>query len=153
MDRKNTYTRKLLWNRLLIAVFGIVVLFSCNKEDKSEGYGLQQFMKREECGLFGYGGFLFRYDEENCQFSINLARKQARMQSDSQEDYVNVQFSAFPSTASMKVEVAIRYKVGNEEIASRCLMETVKVEGNKFWLWDHESSLGIIIWCSTANQK
>lgn len=132
----------------MIAALAMAFLLSCNKENKKGGAGLQEFVKREECGLFGHGGFLFRYDEGNCQFAINTARRQARMQSDSQEDYVNVQFSAFPSPTSMNVEAALRYKVGNEEISCRCLMETVRVEDNKFWLWDNTNSLGIILWCS-----
>ena len=153
MDRKNTYTRKFLWNRLLIAAAALVLLFSCNKDEKRRGAGVEEFVKRDDCGLFGHGGFLFRYDEGNCQFSINPARRQARMQNDSQEDYVNMQFSTFPSPASAGVEVVLRYKVGNEEISSRCNMETIKYEGNKFWLWDGENSLGLITWCSTGGYE
>lgn len=153
MDRKNTYTRRLLLSRLLIAAVAMAFLISCHKDEKRDGAGLQEFVKRTECGLWGHGGFLFRYDEENCQFSINPARKQARMQSDNQEDYVNVTFSSFPTPALMKVEAALRYKVGNEEITSKCLLETVKIEDNKFWLWDSGSNLGIIIWCSPQNHE
>lgn len=149
MDLKNTYTRKFLWSRLLMAAVAVVLLFSCNKDEKREDSGMQEFVQREECGLFGHGGFLFRYDEENCQFSINPARRQVRMQSDSQEDYVNMQFSAFPSSAAAEIEVVLRYKVGYEEISCQCIMEPVKYEGNKFWLWDNTNSLGLITWCGT----
>ena len=149
MDRKNIYTRRFLLSSLLVATVAITLLCSCNKEGKRTGTDMLEFEKREECGLFGHGGFLFRYDESNCQFSINPVRKQVRMQSDSQDDYVNMQFTAFPSPASTDVEVMLRYKVGNEEISCTCNMETVKYENNKFWLWDSGNNLGIITWCGT----
>lgn len=145
MARKNTYTRRLLLSRLLIAAVAMAVLFSCRKYGNTDGTSLQEFVQREECGLWGHGGFLFKYDEENCQFSINPSRRQVRMQSDNQEDYVNIMFSAFPTHSMMKVEAALRYNVGNEEISNTSIMETVKVDGNKFWLWDSSNSLGIII--------
>ena len=153
MDRKNTYTRRYLWSRLIFAAAAIALLFSCKKDEKRADAGLQEFIKREECGLFGHGGFLFRYDEASCQFAINPARKQVRMQSDSQDDYVNIQFSEFPSPTSMNAELLLRYRVGNEEISSRCNMEAVKYEDNKFWLWDSGNNLGIIIWCSLEEYK
>ena len=133
MDRKNTYTRRFLWSRLFVAAVVIAISFSCNKEEKRKGARLEEFIQREECGLFGHGGFLFRYDEVNCQFSINPARRQVRMQSDSQEDYVNIQFSEFPSPDRTEVEVVLKYKVGNED---------------KFWLWDGVNSLGLTTRCS-----
>ena len=174
MARKNTYTRRLLLSRLLIAAVAMAVLFSCRKYENTDGTSLQEFVQREECGLWGHGGFLFRYDEGNCQFSINPSRRQVRMQSDNQDDYVNIlfsalptpamtkveaelryrvgneeisniMFSAFPTHSMMKVEAALRYNVGNEEISNTSIMETVKVDGNKFWLWDSSNSLGIII--------
>ena len=145
MDRKNTYTRKLPWSSLIIAAFAMAFLISCHKDEKRDGAGLQEFVKRTECGLWGHGGFLFRYDEANCQFSINTFRRQIRMQSDNQDDYVNILFSALPTPAMTKVEAELRYRVGNEEISNISNMETVKIDGNKLWLWDNSNCLGIII--------
>ncbi|MBO5919432.1 MAG: hypothetical protein J6Q34_02950 [Bacteroidales bacterium] len=132
-------------SRLLIAAVAVALLFSCRKDEETDGAGMQDFVKRVECGLWSHGGFLFRYDQENCQFSINHARRLVRMQSDNQEDYVNIIFSALPTPAMTKVEAALRYKVGNEEISNISNMETVKIDSNKFWLWDSSNCLGIII--------
>ena len=67
------------------------------------------------------------------------------MQSDNQDDYVNILFSALPTPAMTKVEAELRYRVGNEEISNISNMETVKIDGNKLWLWDNSNCLGIII--------
>ena len=147
---RRKYSKGLLLSRLAIVLLLCVALSSCRKERDGDSMGLQEFLKREECGLFGHGGFLFRYMEEHCQFSINAIRKQVRMQDDAQSDYVNIQFTAFPSPSAEGVEVLLRYKVGDEEISCKHYMEIVRQEEDKFWLWDNSANLGIITWCSTA---
>ena len=117
------------------ALLLMCLLFSsCKKENNTDPMGLQEFLKREDCGLFGHGGFLFRYNESHCQFSINSMRRQVRMQDDTQSDYVNIQFTVFPTPSAEGVELLLRYKVGDDEISSRCFMEIVKYESDKFWL-------------------
>ncbi len=153
MDRKNTYTRRLLLSKLLIAAVAIALLFSCRKDEETDGAGLQAFVERGECGLWSHGGFLFRYDEESCQFSINPARRQIRMQSDNQDDYVNILFSVLPTPAMTRVEASLRYKVGNEEISNIANMETIKIDGNKFWLWDNSNNLGLIVCLDCGTSK
>ena len=70
------------------------------------------------------------------------------MQDDTQSDYVNIQFTVFPTPSAEGVELLLRYKVGDDEISSRCFMEIVKYESDKFWLWDKEAGLGIITPCA-----
>ena len=145
---RRIYTKGSALSRFAALLLMCLLFSSCKKENNTDPMGLQEFLKREDCGLFGHGGFLFRYNESHCQFSINSMRRQVRMQDDTQSDYVNIQFTVFPTPSAEGVELLLRYKVGDDEISSRCFMEIVKYESDKFWLWDKEAGLGIITPCA-----
>lgn len=130
---------------MLLLVIASLFMLSCNKSNKENTDQLEQFLQRNESGLWGYGGFLFKYTSNTCQFSINVQRRQIRMQDDSQQDYINVQFASFPPAIEGEVELQLRYKVGNEENTRNCIMTAVKSQGNKIWLWDMQGNIGIII--------
>ena len=143
--QKRTYTRGSLLSRILAILIAASTLCCCSKSEHGVISGIEEFMERSDSGLYGHGGFLFRYDQENCQLSINLKRKQIRMQSDDQTDYINMHFLQFPSPSLESVDIVLTYKVGNEEITSNCNMEIVKYSTNKIWLWDTKGHHGIII--------
>ncbi|MBR5183343.1 MAG: hypothetical protein IKW15_02590, partial [Bacteroidales bacterium] len=109
------------------------------------GSQLQQFLEMEESGLWGYGGYLFKYSHKNCQFSINPARRQIRMQEDGQQYYVNIQFAVFPPASEGEIDLQLTYRSGNEENLRKCIMTAQKNEENKLWLWDAQNNMGVII--------
>lgn len=145
MDRKREYTKGLWWSKVALFIVVMMMAMSCRKSNNENADQLEQFLQRNESGLWGYGGYLFKYSAQNCQFAINVNRRQIRMQEDSQQDYINLQFAVFPPTAEDEVELLLTYKVGNEENSRNCVMTTVRSEGNKIWLWDYQNNMGIII--------
>ena len=144
MVQKRKYTRGFLWSKAIVAA-ALLVLLSCRKTEDTGGSQLQQFLEMEESGLWGYGGYLFKYSHKNCQFSINPARRQIRMQEDGQQYYVNIQFAVFPPASEGEIELQLTYRSGNEENLRKCIMTAQKNEENKLWLWDAQNNMGVII--------
>ena len=146
-DQRRTYTKCSILSRItaIAVAFALSTICCCSKSENGGVAGLEEFMERSDCGLYSHGGFLFRYNKVNCQLSINLMRKQIRMQSDDQTDYINMQFIMLPSPSVESTDVTLTYKLGNEEIVNSCNMEIVKLTGDKIWLWDKKGHLGIII--------
>lgn len=145
MVQKREYTRGLWWSKVLLLVIAIFLMLSCRKSNTETQDQLQHFLQRSEAGLWGYGGFLFKYSPQSCQFSINVMRRQVRMQEDSQQDYINIQFAVFPPAVEGYTEMKLTYKVGNEENSRNCTMAVMKNQDNKIWLWDEQNNMGIII--------
>ena len=152
MVQKRKYTRGLLLSKVLV-IAAMLLLLSCRKAENDSGSHLEQFLKMEESGLWGYGGYLFKYSYKNCQFSINPMRKQIRMQEDGQQYYVNIQFAVFPPASEGEIELQLTYRSGNEENQRKCIMTARKSEDNRLWLWDAQNNMGIIIPSSWNGEK
>lgn len=134
-------------NKAVLATLAIaMLLFSCRKGENPSGIAnFDDFIARGESGLFGYGGFLFKYTPQDCQISINVMRKQIRLQNDLQTNWVHIHLTKFPSVKGEKIELEMRYKAGGDEIVTFTTMETVKVEEKRYWLWDYGNNMGIIL--------
>ncbi len=133
-----------------ILLCAVVLLFlgtGCRRGNDmpDEHRQLEDFIEKDAVGLFGYGGFLFKYSEEECQLAVNHKRKQMRLQNDNQMDYVHIKFAKFPDASSVTLNVEVWYKVGKDEIHSVSQMETVKTGNGKIWLWDMEKKAGLIL--------
>lgn len=125
---------------LLFAVCG------CSKKEVPDSrIEYDDFINRQETGFVGYGGFLFKYDGGKCQMSVNIKRKQLRMQNDTQTDYVHITFNSFPDALLKSVSVVLRYKVGSDEITVPAEMEIAKLEDGKVWLWNNAKGLGLVV--------
>lgn len=147
MDLKSIYIRLLPLNRLLVLLLlGSFVIISCSsKGDEPPMVELDDFLSKKESGLYGYGGYLLRYNEQKFQISINEKRRQVRMQSDDQSAYFNVIFAVMPAGVNDVVSVDFSYKGGGDELTCKMEMTLCKVTANNLWLWNHERELGLII--------
>lgn len=133
-----------------ILLFAAVLLCMCpgcrRGNDMPDAHEqLEDFIGRRSVGLFAFGGFLFKYSDQECQMAVNLKRKQMRLQNDNQMDYVHIKFLKFPDASSVAQSVEVWYKVGKDEIHSVSKMETVKMGDGKIWLWDMEKKAGLIL--------
>lgn len=148
MVLKKKFTKILISGNLaLIAAVLCIAIVSCRKDNGGKGdiMELEDFVEKRECGLVGYGGYLFKYSEKNCQISVNLRRKYLRMQNDMQTDYVHAEFDAMPYETGKNVMVGMRYKVSTDEIVNSVPMTAVRVSADKVWLWNEENRIGLII--------
>lgn len=140
------YTSAYRWVKVLLAVFVVVLAVSCRDDNRrGKSASVKDFVGKQDAGLFGYGGFLFRYSEKNCQISFNRQRRQLRLQDDGQTGYLNVVFGKFPSSGEKAVDVEMRYKAGGDEIIYADRMEIVQVSDDKIWLWDSKDNMGVIL--------
>lgn len=132
---------------IAVITLAVATLFvSCGEDNEGNDFvDLDGFLTKQDIGLFGYGGFLFKYTPHECQISVNVRRKQIRIQNDSQTAWTNIVFKKFPSDVKDQIELELRYMSGGDEIVQTTVMETVKVSGDKFWLWNRTNNSGIII--------
>ena len=135
------------WPVCLYILINMLLLFSCDKKEGPEkradvGY----FMKQGDIGLYVAGEQAFSYTDTECQLAMNELRKMVRMQTDWQERYVNMVFSALPlPEEGAAVQVKIHYKAENDEREISLDMVTVKKSEGNYWLWNEESKTGIIL--------
>ena len=123
----------------------VLLAVSCSKDSPGKPVELEDFVQKKECGLVGYGGYLFKYSDEKCQLGINRKRRYVRMQNDDQTDYVHVVLLKFPSTSDVQVGVDLKYRLGEDEISNTMQMECVHFSGNNVWLWNNVKKMGIIL--------
>lgn len=129
-----------------LAILASLVLLCCKKNEEPEGIAnVNEFLAKKEAGIFGYGGFLFKYNPQDCQISVNVKRHQVRLQNDNQTNWLQVHLTKFPSSKGETIELELRYMSGGDEIVNRTAMETVKTDDGKFWLWDQKNNMGIIL--------
>lgn len=131
---------------VLVALASLLLIVSCKKGEESPKVpDMDDFISKQEAGLFGYGGFLLKYTPQECQIAVNVKRRQVRIQNDNQTNWINVHFSKFPFQTNEEIELELRYMSGGDEIVHTTVMETVKASDNKFWLWDQTKNMGIIV--------
>lgn len=146
MDHKRGFIKGFRYGSLVLFTVSLALLFAgCRKDSPEKPVELDDFIRKQECGLVGYGGYLFKYSDTDCQLSINARRRQVRMQNDDQTDYVQVVFGRMPGNGDVSSDVYIRYRVGSDEIAVAGRMEIVRSSNAKVWLWDGGRQLGVIL--------
>lgn len=147
MDLKRVYIKILQSGRWLLLLFiASLMIISCrSKGDEPPVLNLDDFLAKNECGLYGYGGYLLRYNEEKFQISINEKRRQIRVQSDDQKAYFNVVFAMMPSSIDEVVSIDFSYKGGGDELSYKMEMVLYKATSQNMWLWNQDEKLGIIL--------
>lgn len=139
--------RYFLSNRIIaVFIFLAVALSSCRKSEENANISsVESFLLKEETGLFGYGGFLFKYTEQECQLSINAKRKEIRLQNDNQTNWLHIQLAKFPSQVQEEIGVEFIYMSGGDEITHSAAMKILKRTERLYWMWDGKQNLGIIL--------
>lgn len=145
MELRNISERKLKLIRLCIIIFFGLLLFSC-KENRPERYsGVDYFVKQSDIGLFGDNNNIFRYNDADCQIAFNKGRKMLRLQTDEQIYYVNIVFGSLLNASNEVVNIEIDYKTQNNQFAASLEMIVVKMDDEKYWLWNENTKTGIIL--------
>ena len=134
--------------KMLCVLAFMLLTASCNMKLEEKELDADTFVKFKEYGLVKGRKYLFKYNESTCQMVNNRARRLLRMQSDTQNEFVNIVFGESSSgTGNMKVEVELAYKLEKSDGIIRVAMEMVvlKSEEMKVWLWSKELNMGLIV--------
>lgn len=124
----------------------LLLLVGCSKDNGGSGKDMSEtFLKKEEPGMFGYGGYLFKYNKESCQVAVNVKKRQIRLQNDEHTSYVNVLFPPQPLQPDAVVTLRLTYKLGGDEICSDMEMQLLKESDGKMWLWNSASGTGLVL--------
>lgn len=151
MGRKRSARNKRRFNKCpvcLYIILHLLFLFSCDgKEGPEKETDVNYFIKQADAGLYVKGECLFRYTDTECQMALNKLRKMVRMQTDWQEQYVNMVFSALPlpEKGAEAVQVKVHCKTEEEQRELLLDMVTVKKHEGMYWLWNDDSRTGIIL--------
>lgn len=138
------YTRKL--NCSVAIILFALFLPGCGPDNpRKNTANLEDFLQKNEAGLFGYGKYMFRYSEDDCQVSVNKRRKHVRLQNDSQTYYVHVEMGDFPHAPKDKLEIKVCYKLGGDQVSDEYSVEVMESRQGKMWLWDNKKHTGIIL--------
>lgn len=135
----------------LIFSLAVFSLASCSKggDETPPGPGpepgnpsRESFLKTTEYGLYRGGEAVMAYNRAQEQIVRNAAGTLFRIQNDDQTRVVACTFSAKPRADA---ELTVRYRcVGLTEDGAEGGFSVLKVSGEKVWLWNEESGIGIL---------
>lgn len=86
------------------------------------------------------------YDETYCQLGFSRERCQFRMCTDSMSDYFAVQMNMLPNAEGDMLRADLTWTTSRDVITRKNIaLEVVKAEGDKFWLWNEQGRIALVI--------
>lgn len=149
MMKKLKYTKGVVLHfapALLLAL----IIFSCNKNPKGLSIQSDNFEKKSSAGLVIKKNYVVRFNKVGFQYVYNIKRGCIRIQADDQSVYVNAIFKDYPKKEFQVqdiVNVDLIFKSGPSASETRMILSMIvlKRDGEKFWLWNEEQKVGLII--------
>ena len=87
-----------------------------------------------------------RYDETDCQLGYNRERGQFRMCTDRMSDYFSIKMNSLPSNQGDMITADLVWTTKTDVITRKNVaLEVVKAEGDKFWLWNEQGRIALVI--------
>ena len=131
-------------------LFCVALLFGCNKNPKGLSVESDSFEKKSGVGLVVKKNYVVLYNKSTFQYVYNIKRKSIRIQSDDHSEYVNATFTDYPKDIPqindiVNVEIVYKDSVSDPEVRLILSMLILKQESGKFWLWNEEEKVGLII--------
>lgn len=132
--------------RLYISIVVILLLFSCQEKEiliDSEEKAI--FLKSEGLGYYKGGSSVLLYDKSRHQIVINFKRHLFRLQSDAQEEYINVMLETIPRSQGNHIIISFMLFSGEGAGSYVHLFECSRMSNDKMWFWNADTKQGIII--------
>lgn len=127
-------------------LFIIVALSSCDKPriiiDSDQK---RAFLVSEKEGYYRNDAAILLFDEELHQKVLNKKRRQFRIQSDTQNEFINIELEAFPKSEGVHILTKFHYRKSDADLSMTILLECSKLTEEKMWLWNKESKIGLIV--------
>ena len=92
------------------------------------------------------GVLQLRYDGTWCQLGFSRERCQFRMCTDSMSDYFAVQMDQLPVQEGDILKADLTWTTPRDVVTRKNIaLEVVKAEGDKFWLWNEQGRIALVI--------
>lgn len=132
---------------LLPLLFALILLFpSCVENrviiDSSEKAA---FLDATVEGYYRGGVGVFTYSEYKHQKSFNQKRNEFRIQTDSQDKYLDFKMEYIPKNLGVNILCELTYFDENEDISATILFECSKLSEEMAWFWYADDKIGIIV--------
>lgn len=125
---------------LTLVLAAVLCLCSCHDDI------FPAFVADDSIHLEVDGVLQLRYDETYCQLGFSRERRQFRMCTDSMSDYFAVQMSALPNSEGDLLQADLTWTTKRDVITRKNIaLEVVKTEGDKFWLWNEQGRIALVI--------
>ncbi len=145
MKRSITY-RYGYWTALLVVLILLASLSSCERiKIVIDSEQKRAFLASEKEGYYRNDAAVLLFDEDLHQKSFNKKRKQFRLQSDDQNEFMNIEMEALPKSEGVHILTKFHYKTKGSGLSITLLLECSKLSDEKIWLWDKENKIGLIV--------
>ncbi|MBP9998903.1 MAG: hypothetical protein KBS67_06635 [Bacteroidales bacterium] len=126
---------------LLFTAFAVLIS-SCTRPDVvPEGFLMDDCVRLEMNGKD-----LFRYNEDRCQLYFNRNAHGFGAHTDTMSDYFFLRLDGIPSGMDEELIGFLRWTTDRDEPSRDGItLRVVKLQGDKFWLWDYSGRTGIVI--------
>lgn len=105
-----------------------------------------EFVSDDNVHIEMNGNTILKYDEITCQMGFNRERRQFRMCTDSMSDYFSITMNMIPTAQGEKIRGDLVWTTSRDVVSRKNIaLEVVKTEGDKFWLWNEQERIALVI--------
>ncbi len=127
---------------LLTSILAAILLSSaCKPATPYEAFSLSDDMM-----LQVNGSVCFNYSPAACQLFCSRDTRTFRAGTDTMSEYYETTLSAIPTEVGQSVTGNISWTTGSRISSKNSItLETVRLEGDKIWLWNGQNKLGVVV--------
>lgn len=128
-------------NAYILTLLCLLSLCACNDSRR-----INAFTESDEIRLQTGGSVQLRYTPLTCQLSYSRDLKEFRVHTDNMSDYFCLSLSEIPVSEGQTVSGDLVWTSPRDVLARKNLaLETVRLEGEKIWLWSRSARIGICV--------
>lgn len=128
-------------NAYILTLLCLLSLCACNDSRR-----INAFTESDEIRLQTGGSVQLRYKPLTCQLSYSRDLKEFRVHTDNMSDYFCLSLSEIPVSEGQTVSGDLVWTSPRDVLARKNLaLETVRLEGEKIWLWSRSARIGICV--------
>lgn len=126
--------------KAILATVALICFCACSNDI------FPKFVADESIHLEVDGELQLRYDETYCQLGFSRDRRQFRMCTDSMSDYFAVRMDRIPVSEGDILNADLTWTTSRDVMTRKNIaLEVVKTEGDKFWLWNEQGRIALVI--------
>lgn len=128
--------------RKFLLLIALAMMSSCIRPDMVPDEFLMDDCVRIEMN----GKELFRYNEDRCQLYFSRSDAGFGAHTDTMSDYFFLKLDGIPSAMDQEFTGRLKWTTPKDEPSKDGItLRVVKLQGDKFWLWDYSGRTGIVV--------